>query len=102
VEGPAIANSVPKFSWTGTVLTSTAQKRNFPEPREIRQQDLNKEKTQMSDTWFAVEDNNGQLFSVDEVKVSFRKDPQVGRVWTMSYAQLADLQSAIETYLGRN
>ncbi|WP_156507498.1 hypothetical protein [Arthrobacter sp. OY3WO11] len=56
----------------------------------------------MSDTWFAVEDNNGKLFSVDEVKVSFKKDPQVGRVWTMSYAQLADLQSAIETYLARN
>jgi hypothetical protein len=57
----------------------------------------------MSDTWFAVEDNNnGKLFSVDEVKVSFRKDPQVGRVWTMSYAQLAELQSAIETYLARN
>jgi hypothetical protein len=57
----------------------------------------------MSDTWFAVEDNNnGKLFSMDEVKVSFKKDPQVGRVWTMSYAQLADLQSAIETYLARN
>ncbi|MGO4188496.1 hypothetical protein [Pseudarthrobacter sp. TAF60_1] len=56
----------------------------------------------MSDTWFAVEDNNGKLFSVDEVKISFRKDPQVASVWTMSQAQLSDLQSAIETYLAMN
>lgn len=56
----------------------------------------------MNGTWFAVEDNDGKMFSVDEVKVSFKKDPQVGRVWTMSYAQLADLQSAIEAYLALN
>ena len=57
----------------------------------------------MSDTWFAVEDNNhDKLFSMDEVKVSFRKDPQVARVWTMSQAQLSDLQSTIETYLAMN
>lgn len=52
----------------------------------------------MSDTWFIVEDNNDKLFSADEVKISFNKDPQVGRVWTMSHLQLADLQSAIEAY----
>jgi hypothetical protein len=59
-------------------------------------------KNHMSDTWFTVEDNNGKLFSVDEVKVSFNKDPHAGRVWTMSYAQLNDLQSAIEAYLAMN
>lgn len=57
----------------------------------------------MSDTWFTIEENkNGKLFSVDEVRVSFKKDPQVGRVWTMSYAQLADLQNAIKAYMARN
>ncbi|MDQ0925658.1 hypothetical protein QF038_004166 [Pseudarthrobacter sp. W1I19] len=56
----------------------------------------------MSDTWFTVEDNNGRIFSVDEVRVSFRKDPQVGRVWTMSHLQLADLQKAIEAYQAMN
>jgi hypothetical protein len=52
----------------------------------------------MSGTWFAVEHNDEQLFSVDEVKVSFRKDPHISRVWTMSHTQLSDLQSAIEAY----
>lgn len=52
----------------------------------------------MTGTWFAVENNNEQLFSVDEVKVSFRKDPHIARVWTMSYTQLSDLQSAIEAH----
>lgn len=62
-----------------------------------------KGRNQMSDTWFAVEDNNGKkIFSMDEVKVTFKKDPQVGRVWTMSYAQLADLQVAIKAHLAMN
>jgi hypothetical protein len=56
----------------------------------------------MSDTWFAVEDNNGRLFSGDEVKVTFKKDPRVGRAWTMSHVQLADLQNAIEAYRATN
>ncbi|MDQ0923428.1 hypothetical protein QF038_001936 [Pseudarthrobacter sp. W1I19] len=56
----------------------------------------------MSDTWFTVETNDKKIFSMDEVKVSFRKDPQVGRVWSMSQAQLADLQSAIDAYSGMN
>ncbi|WP_181038663.1 hypothetical protein [Arthrobacter sp. ZGTC131] len=56
----------------------------------------------MSDRWFAVEDNNGRLFSVDEVKVTFKKDPRVGRVWTMSQVQLAELQNAIEAYRTMN
>lgn len=62
-----------------------------------------KEKNQMSNTWFAVEDNNGKkILSMDEVKVTFKKDPQVGRVWTMTYAQLADLQAAIKAHLAMN
>jgi hypothetical protein len=56
----------------------------------------------MSDTWFTVEDNDGRIFSVDEVRVSFGKNPRVGRVWTMSRVQLADLQSAIEAYQAMN
>lgn len=54
----------------------------------------------MTNRWFTIEDNKGKLFSADEVKISFEKDPHVGRMWTMSYAQLVDLQSAIEAYLG--
>jgi hypothetical protein len=52
----------------------------------------------MADTCFSVEENDAKVLSVDEVKVSFRKDPRVGRVWTMTHAQLADLQGAIEAY----
>ncbi len=59
-----------------------------------------KGQNQMSATWFAVEDNNGKkILSMDQVTVTFKKDPQVGRVWTMSYAQLADLQVAIQAHL---
>ncbi|MDQ0823337.1 hypothetical protein QFZ79_001082 [Arthrobacter sp. V4I6] len=62
-----------------------------------------KGKNQMSDIWFAVEDNNGKkILSMDQVKVTFKKDPRVGRVWIMSYAQLADLQVAIEAHLAMN
>lgn len=54
--------------------------------------------TKMSDTWFTVEDNPRNIFSGEDVKVSFYKDPKVGRVWVMSHSQLADLYSAIEAY----
>lgn len=54
----------------------------------------------MRDTWFTVEDNNGKIFSTDQVKVTFRKDPEVGRLWTMSHAQLVGLRSAIDAYSG--
>lgn len=53
----------------------------------------------MKQTWFAVEDNLNKTFSIDDVKVSFYKDPKVGRVWMMSHSQLADLHFAIEKYL---
>lgn len=52
----------------------------------------------MSDTFFTVEDNHSKLFAADEVRLAFRKDPLVGRVWIMSYTQLIDLQTAIEAY----
>ncbi|WP_354188792.1 hypothetical protein [Arthrobacter sp. UYCu712] len=61
---------------------------------------ITKEKNQMRDTWFTVEDNNRKIFSTDQVQVTFRKDPEVGRLWTMSHAQLAGLQSAIVAYFG--
>lgn len=48
---------------------------------------------------FVVEDNPNKIFSTDDVKVSFRKEPAVGRVWTMSYEQLADLKEVIATFL---
>ena len=53
----------------------------------------------MSDIWFAVQDNPHKIFSTEDVKVSFYKDPKVGRVWVMSHSQLTDLHFAIETYL---
>ncbi len=53
----------------------------------------------MPHTHFAVEDNPDKLFSLDDVKLSFHKDPHVGRVWAMSHEQLIDLKTAITTYL---
>lgn len=53
----------------------------------------------MSDILFAVQDNPHKIFSTEDVKVSFYKDPKVGRVWVMSHAQLTDLHFAIEAYL---
>lgn len=47
---------------------------------------------------FVIEDNRDPLFSAEEVKVSFRKDPHVSRIWTMSSEQLEDLQAAIGRY----
>lgn len=51
----------------------------------------------MKDRWFDIHDNAGKIFTDDEVRISFNKDPLVGRVWVMSYAQLAELQHAIAT-----
>lgn len=53
----------------------------------------------MSDISFDIQDNTAKIFSADEVRISFNKDPRVGRVWVMSYAQLSDLQSTITTFL---
>lgn len=53
----------------------------------------------MSDSWFAVQENAHKLFSTEDVKVSFYKDPKAGRVWVMSHSQLTDLHFAIEAYL---
>lgn len=56
----------------------------------------------MSDVWFSVEDNPRTIFSEEDVKISFYKNPTVGRVWVMSHSQLANLQSAIAAYLTAN
>lgn len=53
----------------------------------------------MADNKFTVADNEDQMFSTDEIKIVFQKDPHVGRVWTMSYDQLVDLQTSIATFL---
>lgn len=53
----------------------------------------------MKDRWFDIHDNAGKIFTDDEVRISFNKDPLVGRVWVMSYAQLAELQHAIASPL---
>jgi hypothetical protein len=55
----------------------------------------------MNGTWFAIHDNADKIFSADEVRISFNKDPRVGRVWVMSYAQLADLQNTIANHLDK-
>lgn len=53
----------------------------------------------MADNKFTVEDNPERLFSTDEVKITFQKDPHVGRVWTMTYQELVDLQTSVQTFI---
>ncbi len=55
----------------------------------------------MSDAHFVVEDNHSKPLSLDEVRISFLKDPLVGRVWTMSYEHLFELQTAITAHMNQ-
>lgn len=56
-------------------------------------------KEEMNGCHFQVEDNPDKIFSTDDVRITFRKDARVSRVWTMSDEELAELQTAITSFL---